>query len=400
MSDYGDDGYSDYGDEWMWVEDTYMPADDLAEHAVNSPPPTDYLDEDAIPDWDQFDYFNDLEYGSDGYDDTKYYTQKPEDAKVGEKRKRGGVSRRGNKRQKQGDVWKDSTLDAPPSTLSPVVWRSKEVPLEPKMLDEKKAPSYALFKDWRNHMAKPPSWGKKKREGVSVDASELVVSEDVEEWIDEDIAEEDEGEEESIDPTVLMNALKSRLAEAGGPLNGMDPQQLLQFAMRMMTDQDAGDDIAGELADNMLNQVEEGDDDEDEEVPADLLSWLSRQQKEGKEAVGPTPKSPEANYGGDRPPTPPSSEANRTIKVPGDANLGMSASQASNAVASSQNATIAVTQGRSSRKRKAADDVGEEDVMNVSKKKSTRSYDAPTAASQARATVAPPKATRSARAKR
>ena len=53
MSDYGDD-YSDYGgDEWFYVEEEFMAADDLAEHAVASPPPTTYADEDAAEDWDR-----------------------------------------------------------------------------------------------------------------------------------------------------------------------------------------------------------------------------------------------------------------------------------------------------------------------------------------------------------
>jgi hypothetical protein len=86
MSDYGDDN-SDYGDEWMYVEEEYMVADDLAEHAVASPTlAACAADDDA--EWDRFDYFNDLEYASDGYDDAKFEVHTVKDAQTGQKRKR------------------------------------------------------------------------------------------------------------------------------------------------------------------------------------------------------------------------------------------------------------------------------------------------------------------------
>ena len=56
MGDEYDDGESDY-DEWFYVEDTYLVADDLAEHAINSPPPTTYADDDAMEEWDRFEYY-------------------------------------------------------------------------------------------------------------------------------------------------------------------------------------------------------------------------------------------------------------------------------------------------------------------------------------------------------
>ncbi|KAF2469351.1 uncharacterized protein BDR25DRAFT_304470 [Lindgomyces ingoldianus] len=407
MSDYGDDNYSDYDEDWFYVEDEYMVADDLAEHVVNSPPPTTYADEDAVSDWDRFDYFNDLEYASDGYDDSNFYLhkQKPQTAQNSQKRKRGGTGAvaggHGKKRQKTGT----GRTSPPPGTLvpsmQPVVWRAKATQSnKPKMLDESQEP-IALLKDWRERLtdmsvwasATPPSPEMKMPKSGN---QKLAFSERI------SPTQELEGEEDDdvgIDPAVLMAALQKNLADAGGPLNGMDPQQLLQFAMRMMTDKDAGDEIIGELADNILDK---GDEEGDEEAPAELLSWLSKQRESNQHEPtesDPTPssrtlsapKSPDIESGGIRTLTPPSSDANRRLRAVEEP-MDLSSAKGKNAEALNQkNAMEKAVQSVFSRKRKADDDeresTGVGSSINVSKKQATaRSYDAPTAASQARAT--------------
>ncbi|KAF2867376.1 hypothetical protein BDV95DRAFT_502689 [Massariosphaeria phaeospora] len=378
MSDYGDD-YSDYGDEWMYIEEEYFAADDLAEHAVGSPPPTTYED-DALFDWDRFDYFNDLEYASDGYDDAEFRPHDTKAAQTGQKRKRSTAVGRSKKKQKAVSGEAVPVSDMPMSKWKPVVWRSQaDRNPKPKLLDEGDTESYALLKDWRVRMADTPAWASKSRgpqsptprasrngkeKAASVD--ELVVPS-----AEPELDEEDDGEADAeIDPAVLMQALQSRLAAAGGPLNGMDPQQLLQFAMRMMTEKDAGDDIAGEMADQMLDQEE--DDEEGEGDEANLVSWIAQQRNTTQETATDATPAPEAPHSPDvahnvtRPPTPPSSEANRSVRP---------------------------ALGTSSRKRKAkeaAPDGGSS--ANAPKRRATRSFDAPTAASA--------KTTRSGRAHR
>ncbi|KAK3047513.1 hypothetical protein LTS18_013140, partial [Coniosporium uncinatum] len=57
MSDQEDYGDDDFYDDYFYVEDSYDICDDLAEHAVPSPPPFE------APEWDdhsRFDYWNDL----------------------------------------------------------------------------------------------------------------------------------------------------------------------------------------------------------------------------------------------------------------------------------------------------------------------------------------------------
>lgn len=389
MSDYEDE--YDYDDaEFFYVEDEYMAADDLAEHAVASPPPATCGDEDMEEDWDRFDYFNDLEYASDGYDDTTFQPLDVKGAKAGSKRKR-PVRRPVRKSKADTNTSTDAEPAAP--THSPIVWRSQaDRGVKPKALEDNAQP-YALFKNWRETLANIPEWakgspptspgapsipsekGKGKMAFVTEPASPPY-DEDEEEGHDEATSEQGQG----ISQEALLAALQRQLAAAGGPLSGMDPQQLLEFAMRMAADQDAGDDIAGEMADAMLEGSDEEDDGDAEEK---LLSWVAQPRNGNKEVaeadsdVAPCSK---------RPPTPPPSTATRSV----------SASQ-TDTTPSAPTPTSQSTDSKipkPSRKRKADDEPTTDGAAKTAKKRSTRSFDAPTAASQAKAATAKP-ATRS-----
>ncbi|KAF2821872.1 hypothetical protein CC86DRAFT_470510 [Ophiobolus disseminans] len=377
MSDYGDD-YSDYGDEWMYVEDEFMAADDLAEHVVASPPPTSYGDDDMVEEWDRFDYFNDLEYASDGYDDAKFLPRDVKGAQAGQKRKRAVTSSSSSssskkKRKTVGDAL--GTIASEVVAHSPVVWRSQNDRAPTRRLLDDKAPSYALLSDWRSKLADTPRWARGSPQPLQSPSAQsgITAASALEEEAPADGEDMEEGL--NISQDALMAALQKQLAAAGGPLSGMDPQQLLQFAMRMATDQDAGDDIAGEMAEAMLEGDEEEDDGTAEE---NLLSWVAKQRNANKDSSASEPKSPEAARDSKQPPTPPSSEANRSVK------------------AAPNNSVPSDTQ--SSRKRKADEEVEGDSSTKTTKKRATRSFDAPTAASQAR--TAPARTTRTTRAKR
>lgn len=371
MSDYGDD-YSDYGDEWMYVEDEYMAADDLAEHAVASPPPTTYGDEDNQAEWDRFDYFNDLEYGSDGYDDGDSEEYDVKDAKTGQKRKRVSRQPRSNKRRSAEDVGVQTEILR--LEHAPVVWRSQKDRESPVAALEDNAQSYSLLKDWREKMADTPRWTR-AADAPRGDRDEVGVPPVLPPYLDEERGEE---AEEALSQEALMASLQRQLATVGGPLSGMDPQQLLEFAMRMMSDKDAGDDIAGEMADAIL----EGEEDEEEAgAEGSLLSWVAQQRNANQDTKEVAPTSPVAANHRERPPTPPSSDANRTIR------------------ASVKTARFVETSAESSLKRRAVDEAEDEDegATKMVKKKITRSFNAPTAASQAK--VAPAKTTKTTRGK-
>lgn len=400
MSDYGDD-YSDYGDDFFYVEEEFIAADDLAEHAVASPPPT-YADDDLLSDWDRFDYFNDLEYASDGYDDAKF-----QDAKIGQKRKRDTKAPASTTRPGWRKAPPSSRSPAPSSrprktaedadseawlarmAHPPIVWRAQnDRDLELRLLSDN-APSYALLKDWREKLTDTPHWArgspsrpKKVKDDFKSTTNAAHASEfppttselldDINVADDEQMDENEEGMD--ITQEALMVALQRQLAAAGGPLSGMDPQQLLDFAMRMATDKDAGDDIAGEMAEAMLDGEDEEDDGTAEE---NLMSWVAQQRNDNKDATAVEPKSPSLLKDSTRPPTPPSSssEANRTTRTTDESSE-----------AKSKTWTAKETRTTSTRKRKADDEIEAESSTKATKKRATRSFDAPTAASQAKAT--------------
>lgn len=382
MSDYGDD-YSDYGEEWFYVEEEFIAADDLAEHAVASPPPTTYADEDAAEDWDRFDYFNDLEYASDGYDDAVFEVQDAKGAKTGQKRKRHIQPNRSKKRQRMLGETEAAALG-----MSPIVWRSQaNRGLQPKLLDEN-TPAYTVLHDWRKKLQETPQWARGSppqspavqaaragKHTAEIDGTVKATTPPSE------LDEEDEGaheDEMDIDPGALMAALQSRLAEAGGPLSGMDPQQLLDFAMRMATGKDAGDDIAGEMADAMLNQGEV-DDEEDPEAEANLLSWVAQQRNSG---TGPSATAPD-------------STANNIRAAPAPSEETINAEASQGGIKAGQNETKGHPRTNTALKRKAGDDNEVELSSKPVKKRVTRTFDAPTAASQAKITSS--KTTRSGR---
>ncbi|KAJ4355377.1 uncharacterized protein N0V89_003393 [Didymosphaeria variabile] len=386
MSDYGDDFDDDYGDEWLYVEDEYMQADDLAEHAIASPPPTAY-DEDRLDEWDRFDYFNDLEYDFEGYDDANFQPHNGETGqpKIGQKRKRGAVAGRSNKKQRLVNGEGGPEGDVAWLTNSPIIWRAQtDRGAKPKPLPENAEP-YAILKDWRK-LAKSPGWAQKpshtpsKGHAPQTELASLTpkshIDEGEQEWEDEEVmdGENDVGEDpgiEGIDPTALMAALQARLGSAGGPLSGMDPQQLLQFALRMANDQDAGDDIAAELADEMLNQGD--DEEEDEEAEANLVSWVSQQRN------------------GNNNDTSASSDAKATTD---ETMLDAHSEKTSAPKVKQQPHSLEIKQR--SRKRKA--DSPAHTPAASPKKRATKSLEVPTAASSAKS--APAKTTRSGRVRR
>ncbi|KAF2439107.1 hypothetical protein P171DRAFT_436461 [Karstenula rhodostoma CBS 690.94] len=392
MSDYGDDFEDDYGDDWLYVEEEYMQADDLAEHAVASPPPVAY-DEDRLDEWDRFDYFNDLEYDFEGYDDANFVTHNGATGqpKIGQKRKRGAVAGRSSKKQRLANGNGDGSLEQDVAWLSnsPIIWRAQaDRGVKARPLPEDTEP-YAILKDWRK-LAEAPNRTQKPMQKELASLTPKTHADDEDEgWEDHDSVddENDDGEEsgiEGIDPAALMAALQSRLGSAGGPLSGMDPQQLLQFALRMANNQDAGDDIAGELADEMLNQG--GEDEEDEDAEADLMSWVSQQRegskadthKDGAAGTEPASTSLEINEAQ-------SSQADRDTNPTDEA-------MADDSLEVKQTPhTLEIKQ--TSRKRKARSPAD-----SPSRKRATKSSKTPTAAPPAKSTAA--KTTRSGRVRR
>lgn len=173
-----------------------------------------------------------------------------------------------------------------------------------------------------------------------------------------------------------MAALQRQLATAGGPLSGMDPQQLLQFAMRMAADESAGDDVAGEMAEAILGGEDDGDDVDDETHNAaeeELLTWIAK-QRNGTSQGTPYEEEGTMEETVHQPPTPPSSDLKRSVRV----------SEANTTSSNTLSSTPDLDTTKSSLKRKAQDEPSVEGPTKALKKRATRSFDAPTASSQAK----------------
>ncbi|CAI6341275.1 unnamed protein product [Periconia digitata] len=421
MSDYGDDSDYEYGaGDWFYVEEEYMPADDLAEHAVQSPPPTAY-DEEMMEEWDRFDYFNDIEYASDGYDSATFETKNcPGDTKIGQKRKRRpATSPRPRKRHQPVQAPAIGQGDADMLTNAPVVWRSQaDRDIAPKPWNGDTG-SYALLKDWREKLADAPSLTPKSSQlatPASVAAhtpninssrltESLLTATTVEPEGDDAGVEGDEGDEGgALDPAAILAVLQQRLAAEGGPLSGMNPEQVLQFAMRMANGEGADDDIAGEMADEMLeNMLGAGDEDEEEDADAEanLRTWVSQQRNpsnttpatNGDASTVNANHSPAEPSSLPPPPTrPPRKDANE------DETMHGASAEADGANTQEEPSTApSPPPVKGTRKRKAAPtDAG---PATNTKRRATRSYQSSTAASQAK-TVPATRTTRSTRSKR
>ncbi|OCK85629.1 hypothetical protein K432DRAFT_400129 [Lepidopterella palustris CBS 459.81] len=452
MSDYGDGDYSDGDfdfDPWFYVEETYQAADDLAEHAIASPPPT-YADDSSYEDWDRFDYWNDIESGSEGYDDEGYQGENSpnEVSKTGQKRKRADNASSGRKKQKMQDDKVQVSAHGPLSPTPTVLWRSQEAREQERkskvrLFDEANEP-YALLKDWRERLSEMPQPHSRPSLEPGHDSESILIvsgrsrqgskgdplspsSEPVDAEMEELAAAS------GLVPDALMTALQNRLAESGGAFEGSDQSMLLKYAMRMMANEEESDEIVGELAEDVLNRPN------DDPMAAGISSWLAQQMgtpKKGCEtdpekvqnnaaglssAISPfaIPVSPAVAAADQHPPTPSSTEtsSNATPNKLSDAltsktDKKLAASTVAQGKATSQSSrrkaetktTVApephpVSQLRTC-KRKAEDthevDDGSESLPTP--KRATRSYNAPTATSQTKAhQPAPARTTRSGR---
>ncbi|KAE9986462.1 hypothetical protein EG328_005688 [Venturia inaequalis] len=296
--DDGEDWYEDAN--YAYMEDTYMEADDLAQHAVASPPP---FDEDA--DFDEelwrFEYWNDIDYDSDGNEvrtrradiqdlKRRRSTQQPVRAVSPSKRRKivPTLEKDAKKRQAERDL---------PAILLVKNRASSHIGTLGRHIDTKALKPYALLPDWSVKLKNAQVFSKKSTVKLAevpdlIEDEEDILAEGEEGgsgWEDEE-EEGAEGEEEGgdisamlggMDPEALKMALRQNLANIGINVNGMDEESLLRFASKMLSGEAEADDIAGELADELLQEGEEADEDgeEDAEGAPTFVSWATELAK-------------------------------------------------------------------------------------------------------------------------
>jgi len=259
----------DYFDEdelgYFYVEDAYAIADDLAEHQVASPVPYDGADE-----WDEdsrFEYWNDIEYDSDEYNDVetniKKKSSKHSKSSPG-KRKAPAISASPSKRRKTQQGRVSSSL------ASPVAWKPKF-----KVVDDivavEQLKSFSIFKDWRERFRHSEGFRTAKSDSDMFDIVEGVAVASMEEAEDEAADEDEDGTDGGLDPEILKMALRKNLESLGLDVANINEETLLQVAARMLANEGEADDILGELTEGLLG-------DEEEENDGDQFSqWVSKQ---------------------------------------------------------------------------------------------------------------------------
>ncbi|KAF2398065.1 hypothetical protein EJ06DRAFT_523431 [Trichodelitschia bisporula] len=373
MSDSEDGWYGDDAD-YFYVEDTYQIADDLAEHAMPSPPPFEGDDE-WDDDW-RFEYFNDIEY-----DDDDFYT-KPQ-AGAGTKRKRAG-----------GDQTLVRLRKRRVRAVQPVVWRGRDTrPADPKVYIPGSAKPYTLFKDWRERFKDVPLPAVPERPVLAKveDAPEDDVPEDdghdeaaedaMDEWESDDEDIEDEDDETSanppgLNPEILKTALRANLAKIGLDTSNVDEATLLQFATRMFEDMGRGEEILSELADLVLSR------DKDSEHEDGFSKWVTGQVKPSKVETEPVMEGGPVAPSDTQPAPPLSPAALETEQMSAD--QVMLDAQAQAQAQDGTKATPSEAEVSHGRKRRASP----EPALEVESKKlePVRSFGAPTASSIAKAT--------------
>ncbi|KAF7194649.1 hypothetical protein HII31_04155 [Pseudocercospora fuligena] len=282
--DYDDGAFMDLDDAWLYVEDEFDLADELAENQVPSPgySGTNHEIDMEGYEFDLYGYQEDLEYGDDSYWDYGSYGKSD---KAGDKRKR-GPSKTESTPSKRKKSSKDDNLGR---EFEPLLFRSRDERIKLFFRDpplQRKQPPLSFLGDWRKRFAgadgivsqqKMPEAMKAAAESKSDETPEkagrfnadgLENDEGDEEW--EDDEDEDEGEGGlAIDPEMLKAILKEKLGDAG--LEGMDEAAFMETINKMLSGAGDADDAAGALANSLLGKVtsDTGDD--------ALSGWLSGQ---------------------------------------------------------------------------------------------------------------------------
>lgn len=204
-----------------------------------------------------YEYFGELEYGSDSYWDARM--KHLHDAKVGEKRKsedQEDEARLVKKRRKDGSLdVRDNVLYVPFDKRIP--------PLPPKVRDDG---TFALLPDWKERFPEKPGSGSPtgKEKEMPADmrrAAEAEDGEDEDEALDgeeehmnmDDEEElEDEESAEGLDEGLVMQILRQKLADSG--LGDVDESVFKDAISKMLSGEGGGEDALGGLTSLLLGQ--------------------------------------------------------------------------------------------------------------------------------------------------
>ncbi|QIW96098.1 hypothetical protein AMS68_001616 [Peltaster fructicola] len=292
-ADYGGEEYGDYffEDDWLYIEDEVAFADELAETQIPSP---GYAGTNAelMLEWyeyDTFEYFGELEYGSDSYWDKTLAKENLKQERNHEgnqsprKRKRASTTPRADKRRRtDGNVEAAAELD-----WQGVVFRSFECHPKSTPIITHDTVAFALFPDWRErfpvdedeiwHSAMPEDMkraaqlnGPASKDAIGEEADdegEYRASQTTQRHEKHKLAQERVGAQDmlsSLDPEALRTILRSKLGDAG-----LDEEAFMSVINDMLAGGGAADDAIAQLASTLLDQQ-----DDDNADAAAAAGWL------------------------------------------------------------------------------------------------------------------------------
>ncbi|KAI6859783.1 hypothetical protein KC343_g13403 [Hortaea werneckii] len=288
--DYDDDQFLEYDGDWIFVEDEYGLADELAESQVPEPGYSGTNAEIALEsfDYDIYNYWDDVDYlADDAYWDYEGKVSPGEDSQsTGQKRKRATPARGSAASKRRKVSGKDVAEGAVPGRgqMDNVMFVSREEQVRLALQRGpvlKRSKPVAFLGDWRKRyanvdgevlvgqmpadMEKAAQAGDATR-GQSPDqeiASAAVPGsqEDEEGWEDEEEENASTAGDAvegfpSLDPDMLKQILRQRMGDAG--LDGIDEGAFMDTISKMLAGGSDEDDVAGDLANNLLGQATEG----------------------------------------------------------------------------------------------------------------------------------------------
>lgn len=248
-----------------------MSQDELAETQVPSPGYTGVNDEIAMEsfEYDVYEYFGELEYGSDSYWDARI--KHLANARAGEKRKSEDAESEAAVVKRR----RDAGLEARDNVVF-VPFEARLAPLPPQV---RGGGRFALLPDWKERFPErvgesPVRKGKQMpadmRRAAEADAEEeereeqddtlggeddqMELGSDEDE--DEGDGEEDDGATAGIDQDVIMHVLRQKLADSG--LGDVNEGVFKDAIAQMMSGEGDGEDALGGLASLLLGQKDGG----------------------------------------------------------------------------------------------------------------------------------------------
>jgi len=242
--------------------------DELAETQVPSPGYAGVNDEIANEsfEYDVYEYFGELEYGSDSYWDTRI--KHLASVRAGEKRKSGVDEDEAAVIKKRR---KDDGLEARDNVVF-IPFEKRLAPLPPKVHDEEQ---FALLPDWKERFPEGCDDGSPTRKRMPADmrrAAEAGDEEDAEDGEkpvahenemdvdDEEYEDEDEDDDDDTgagpDQNVIMQVLRQKLADSG--LGDVDESVFKDAIAKMLSGEGDSEDALGGLTSLLLGQKDGG----------------------------------------------------------------------------------------------------------------------------------------------